>query len=279
MNSFLIVSNKIKDTDLIVAREIADKLKQLGRDVSVDVAELTENYMDKLSGKQCIIVLGGDGTMLKVSEDTKDSMIPLIGINMGTVGFLAEVEMTNLEAALISLIENRFKIEERMRLSGSVYVKGQCVKSADALNDVVLSRHGDLQIIGYRVFVNGMYLTDYHADGVIVSTPTGSTGYNMSAGGSIVEPSAQLVVLTPVCPHSMAARSVLLSATDKVEVVILKAQGERNLSAGVYFDGGKSVILGENDKVVISRSALVTRLIRLSELSFLEVLHKKMNES
>ena len=166
-----------------------------------------------------------------------------------------------------------------MRICGEVYKNGECVKKADALNDVVLSRNGDLQVIGYRVSVNGLHLTDYHADGVILSTPTGSTGYNMSAGGSIVEPGASLLVLTPVCPHTMAARSVLLSAEDEVEVMVMRSTGDRHLQAGAYFDGGKSVLLDESDKVIIKKSDRTTKLIRLSEKSFIEVLQKKMNET
>ena len=279
MKSFMIVSNPIKDADLRTAHAVREKILAIDGSIKVDISGLDDNYIDRLDGMDCIIVLGGDGTMLRVSEHTNDIDIPLIGINMGTIGFLAEVEMGNVEQALKALIEDKFKTEERMRICGEVYKNGECVKKADALNDVVLSRNGDLQVIGYRVSVNGLHLTDYHADGVILSTPTGSTGYNMSAGGSIVEPGASLLVLTPVCPHTMAARSVLLSAEDEVEVMVMRSTGDRHLQAGAYFDGGKSVLLDESDKVIIKKSDRTTKLIRLSEKSFIEVLQKKMNET
>lgn len=164
-----------------------------------------------------------------------------------------------------------------MMLAGIVTCNGKVSSQLSALNDIVLIRRGDFQIIGYRIYVNGQYLNDFYGDGIILSTPTGSTGYNLSAGGPIVEPKAQLIVLTPVSPHSLSTRSIILSVEDRIEVEILPPKGEKNVEVGVCFDGGDDGILHSGDKVEIFRSPQVTRIIKLSDAGFLEVLHQKMS--
>ena len=278
MNRIAIVTNEIKDKDLLFAKKIRDSIEKKYPDVQVSITEMNEVSKNTIGQAKCIMVLGGDGTMLRVAKDTIDFDIPLIGINLGAVGFLAEVEQNNIDEAIKLLIADEYNLETRMMLEGSVVREGQVIKKQVALNDVVLSRRGDLQLIGYRVLVNGTYLNDFYADGIILSTPTGSTGYNMSAGGSIVEPMAILIMLTPVCPHTLSTRSIVLSASDKVEVMILPPKGNKESEVGAYFDGGQSEIISQGDSVIIEKSAKSIKLCRLSSQSFLEILQKKMNE-
>jgi NAD+ kinase len=148
---------------------------------------------------------------------------------------------------------------------------------AHALNDVVVARQGGLKILPYDVYVNGQYLTRYQADGVIIATPTGSTGYNMSAGGPIVEPEAKLILLTPICPHTLSPRSIILSAEDTIEILIGYGRNGEVLEASVNFDGSAEHILQSGDCIRVSQSGQTTSLATIRQSGFLENLHRKMN--
>lgn len=277
MKKISIVTNRIKDPAMKLAKKIAGMVSEISKDCKTLVLDLDDMDLKAVEGSDCVLVLGGDGTLLTVAKKTLSSKIPLIGVNLGTIGFLAEIEKKNIKPALEKLLKDDYVIEDRMMLTGEVIKTGKSVTKSSALNDVVLSRMGEQQLIGYRVYVNGLYLNDFYADGIILSTPTGSTAYNMSAGGSIVEPRAKLIMLTPVCPHTLSTRSIVLSATDKVTVEILESKGEKEVEVGVNLDGANAGILTTGDKVVISKAKNVTRLCRLSDMSFLEILQKKMN--
>lgn len=288
MEHFYIITNKPKDEQLKVTGEIVSFLEANGKRCSVCVRDkATWDYQKRTEAAEseihvphdtdCILVLGGDGTLLQAAADTMDLDIPLLGINLGTLGFMAEVEKTGIEHALQALIDDHFKVEERMMLDGQIYCGGQIQKKHPALNDIVLTRSGSLKIVTYEIYVNGQFLNRYHADGVIVSTPTGSTGYNMSAGGPIVEPTAKILLLTPICPHTIGARSIVLSSEDEIEIKIKSRNGEKQ-QLEVNFDGSFTQNLFSGDSITICRSKRVTKFLRLSEVSFLEVLHKKLNE-
>lgn len=284
MKRFYIMPNHLKDVDLKIAFSVREELYRCDSGVEVVVEEKIE---ERTSGciaadTECVIVLGGDGTMIRAANDILDLGIPLIGINLGTLGYLTEIEQDHIPDAMRRLIADDYHIEERMMLAGVADCKGEGTGAADgkavsALNDVVLTRRGDFQIIGYRVSVNGKYLNDFYADGIILSTPTGSSGYNLSAGGSIVDPMARLIVLTPVCPHTISNRSIILSPEDKIEIEILPPRGEKPVEVEACFDGVGHGILHPGDKVTVFRSSRVTKMIKLSDVGFLEVLHKRLS--
>lgn len=284
MKRFYIMPNHLKDVDLKIAFSVRDELYRCDPGVEVMVEEKIE---ERTSGRiaadtECVIVLGGDGTMIRAANDIVGLGIPLIGINLGTLGYLTEVERDNIPDAMRRLVADDYHIEERMMLAGVADCKEEGMGAADtkaisALNDIVLTRCGDFQIIGYRVFVNGKYLNDFYADGIILSTPTGSSGYNLSAGGSIVEPRARLIVLTPVCPHTISNRSIILSPEDKIEIEVLPPRGEKPVEVEVCFDGVGQGILHPGDKVTVFRSSQVTKMVKLSDAGFLEVLHKRLS--
>ncbi len=269
-----IISNSLKDKDLKVACLAADKLKQLG--VESSISDLCEDH-ELPNDKDVMIVIGGDGSMLSAAKRMKGTVTPLLGINLGNVGFLTEVELNDMDECFRKLANEEYSISERMMLAGSCTAAGCKEEEKQALNDIVLSRHGDLQVAGYRIYVNGSFLADYYADGVIISTPTGSTAYNMSAGGPIVSPSARLIVLTPVCPHSLNSRSIVFSERDELSVEILDARGGKRSKVGVSFDGGQSRILGCGDRLEAKASAQVTKMIKIYDDGFLQVLNKKMS--
>lgn len=278
------IANPTKDAELKTAHAIRDYLTGRGKTCIINVGARKKGqegytYNGQVSADiDCIIVLGGDGTLLQAATDLADRKIPFLGINMGTLGFLAEVGQTEFEGALLKLIENKYEIEERMMLVGWSF-KGQELKDdAVALNDIVITRKGSLQIINFNIYVNGQFLHRYHADGVIVSTPTGSTGYSLSAGGPVVEPGAELILLSPICPHSMQSRSIVLSPADTVTVEIESGRDGEAQEVEAIFDGCHKVALRTGERIEIQKSGQTTRIVKLSQVSFLEVLHRKMSD-
>lgn len=284
MRQFFIVTNTDKDPKLETTHRIEAFLLKHGCKVSLLAREqnndgIEEGQIDVPEGTECIIVLGGDGTLLRTARDTAQYDIPLFGINLGNLGFLTEVGVDGMEACLLQLIQDDLEIEERMMLDGTVLHQGQPVWNTHALNDIVVHRMGKMMVLSLEVIVNGMLLNRYLADGIMVATPTGSTGYSMSAGGPIVEPRAKLMVLTPICPHTLNTRSIILSAEDRVEIRIGLGRDGQNQQADVNFDGGKTYCLESGDVVSMGRSEQVIKLARTNRISFLETLHKKMSES
>lgn len=285
MKNFLIITNRTKDPDGKVTREIVDYLKAHDAvGITDEGSKLTgEGYTEVSRVPQdidCVIVLGGDGTMLQAAIDLIERDIPFVGINLGTLGFLSEVNRSDIRTALDSLLMDRYEIEKRMMLLGEVYSGDHRKESFCALNDIVITRKGSMRINYFNIFVNGQHLHRYHADGILVATPTGSTGYSLSAGGPIVNPSAKLMVLTPICPHSMQNRSIVFSAEDQITIEIEEKKEQMGSSEiEVIFDGGHQIALEPGDCVCIGQSKKTTGIVKLRKESFLEILNKKLGES
>lgn len=283
MKHFMIVTNKEKDLGLAKTEEICRYLREEGCSVSVYADEISEKEWKEIlaqEGKKAtgMLVLGGDGTFLRAARDTVESAVPVLGINLGTLGYLTEVEQGNLKPALKQLVDGNYTLEERMLLSGQVIRNQKKIMETCALNDVTITRNGRLQMLYFQIYVNGKLLKEYHADGIIVATPTGSTGYNLSAGGPIVEPSAKVTLLTPVCAHTLQTRSVILRAEDRIVIRIREREGKTVQPVEVCFDGNKNLALMPEDEVHITKSDMVTSIIKLKETSFLDVLNRKMSE-
>ena len=284
MEHFYLIANPTKDAELKTAHSIRDYLTGRGKTCIIDVGARKKGqegytYNGRISAEtDCIIVLGGDGTLLQAATDLAERRIPFLGINMGTLGFLAEVGQTEFEGALDKLIKNEYEIEERMMLAGKSFNRREMIDEAVALNDIVITRKGSLQIINLNIYVNGQFLHRYHADGVIAATPTGSTGYSLSAGGPVVEPGAELIVLSPICPHSMQSRRIVLSPKDTVTVEIESGRDGEIQEVEAIFDGCHKVALCTGEKIEIRKSGQTTGIVKLSQVSFLEVLHRKMSD-
>ena len=278
MKHFLVIANKAKDPERRYTDRILSYLRERGAQADCRINERETDTVRVPEGIECAIVLGGDGTLLKAAGDLMEREIPLLGVNLGTLGYLAEVEIGSIEPALDKLLCGDYTKEARMMLSGGVFREGKCVVRDYALNDIVISRRGSLQVLHFHIYVNGRFLNGYVADGMIVATPTGSTGYNMSAGGPIVEPGASLLLLTPICPHTLNTRSIVLSPED--EVVIEIPEGRENCVQTVEasFDGSHRVILNTGDKIIIQKASKTTEILKLNTESFLEIQHKKMSE-
>lgn len=273
MKHFLIYTNEHKDKNLATTRHIREYLETKGKRVTVWTGE--ENMAENVD---CMIVLGGDGTVLRAARETKHLRIPIIGVNLGTLGYMTEIETDSLEEALDRLMIGDYQQESRMMLNGRAFLSEGRTEEGWALNDIVISRRGSLQIIRFNIYVNGQFLHNYDADGVIVTTPTGSTGYNLSAGGPLVEPKARLIMLTPICPHTLNQRSIILSPEDVIEIQILQGREGRTQTVEANFDGSHVIPLSTGDRVRVVKSEESIEFIQLNRVSFLEVLHKKMTD-
>lgn len=271
MKKFGIVINEIKDPKMEVTQRIQSYLHSRGASCAMvkHAQELTEEV-------ECMLVLGGDGTMLQAAGGVAGKQIPMIGVNLGTLGYLTEIELDTLEEALEQLIIDDYVLDERIMLQGRIVRKDSVEDISPALNDISITRCGSLQIISLKIYVNGQFLCRWNADGIIISTPTGSTGYNMSAGGPIVEPGANLIVLTPICAHTLNARSIILKAEDIVEIEIDSGHNGTILQVEANSDGSERISMETGDKIFISKAENTTKIIKLSKVSFLEILHKKM---
>lgn len=275
MKRFLIVANSTKDENLTLAKEVQQYIQTHGGEAGICV---DADNIPMECDVECAVVLGGDGTMLLASYMLAGKDIPMIGINLGNVGFMTDVDPCNMEKAMDSLLNDDYRIEERMNLSGTIYHNGEEISNSIALNDIVIARSGYSRIICLRIYVNGELLDLYEADGVIVATPTGSTAYNLSAGGPIVSPNTSLILVTPVSPHSLTSKSVVFSSEDEIEVEIVPKRKSQKEEAIATFDSRGYEELQPGDRIRIRRSSKTTKLVKIYPTSFYEVLRSKMGE-
>ena len=282
MKYFYVISNLSKDYVLDVQDEVQNCLEKRGA-----VCRFMTGHERMKNGRhtpseyvpedtQCIITIGGDGTLIQAARDLAGRNIPMLGVNRGHLGFLNQVDRTeDIDAAMDALVNDRFRLERRMMLRGTVFHEGKPVFQDIALNEIVLTRQDVLQMLHFQVYLNDTFFNEYMADGIIAATPTGSTAYNLSAGGPIVAPGAQLMLLTPICSHSISARSIVLSPEDRISIRLVKWSGGKSYSA--VFDGDQVFPLHYGEKLEICRAPKYTTLIQLKNVSFLENIRQKMN--
>ncbi len=219
-----------------------------------------------------VLVLGGDGTMLNAARLVSERAVPILGVNMGGLGFLTEVSLDQLYPALEKVLAHEFSLDERLMLQASIHRHGEDVARATVLNDVVVSKGTLARMIEIQITVDGQSVTSLRGDGVIVSTPTGSTAYSLSSGGPIMHPSVQGLILTPICPHTLTHRPLLIPSYVSVEVSLTS----RDEGAMTTFDGQVVVSMTQGDTVTIRASDHRTQLIRFPDRTYYEVLRKKL---
>ena len=359
MKKFVIIVNALKDRHLAETKKICSYIRKQGAECRYLVSVDEQDGIQKVSAKsipqdtECILVLGGDGTLIRAARDTVECGIPLIGINLGTLGYLCELEISDVYDAVGAIMQDQYMLEERMMLSGGkmnpaeteltggVSVKkasglaertgisaertdisaertGGLEEKADisaersgglkektdilaevdilaekaashnesaengsyyALNDIVIHRTGSLSLVSLDVYVNGRYLNTFKGDGIIFATPTGSTGYNLSAGGPIVDPKAQLLLLTPINSHTLTPRSIVIDPQDEVVVEVGSRRAQRDETVEVSFDGDHGCWLQVGERFKIQRAKEQARILKFSKVSFLEILRKKMQSN
>ena len=291
MKHFYLIANPSKREAVQVAEHITRYLRARGAVCQGSAQEKRREgaaygYTDQkriAKNTQCVITLGGDGTLIQAARDLVDLQIPMIGVNMGTLGYLTQVARGEaLSPMLDALLKDNFRLERRMMLEGTVVREDKngagSMAPADrkcgiALNDIVFTRRDVMQVLKFQVYVNGELLNEYTADGMIVATPTGSTAYNLSAGGPIVTPGAKLIVLTPICPHSINSRSIILSHQDEVGIRVLKNVGQKQMAV---FDGDQVIELDGSEVLKIRESEKNTALILLKDVPFLVNIREKL---
>lgn len=248
--------------------------------LSKEVAELLDmSYLsadpDELTSKiDVAVTLGGDGTLLGVARLVAQHKIPILGINMGHVGFLTEVELGDLFTDLECFHNKEYDIDVRMMLEAKVIRNEKVLTEFLALNDIVITKGPFARLIRLKTYANEAYVDTYPADGLIISTPTGSTAYSLSAGGPIIRPDMNLLLLTPICPHTLHSRSIILSQDDVIKVTVLADHPEVMLTV----DGQEGYKLLPKDTVIVNKSSFSTRLIRIKKRSFYDLLRKKLSE-
>lgn len=282
MKHFFIITNQQKDKELTLTKKMKAFIEEKNGTCAYYATEGKKGIdvipeLDEIPKEtECIFVLGGDGTLIRAAVRLVERNIPLIGVNLGTLGYLCELEAKDVFPTIERLMQDNYVVEERMMLTGHGEMHDGQTMERTALNEITIHRTGTLSILNLVVYVNGKYLHTFHGDGILVSTPTGSTGYNMSAGGPIVDPKASILLLTPINAHNLNAKSIVIGAEDEVMIEIGSRRIENDEAALVSFDGDSIEKLAVGDKFVIKKADATIKICKLSEESFLEILRKKM---
>ena len=224
---------------------------------------------------ECMISVGGDGTLVFASKLAMRQGIPIVGVNRGHLGFLCDLDDSTVEAAIDSLFSDDYETEDRMMLRGSINMDGKEYVIESALNDISIAAGRDMNMITLSVYINGSYLYSVDADGIVLATPTGSTAYNLSCGGPIVDPKNSVILLTPINPHAMNSKSIVLCKDDEITIELNKRHNNEDESIIITFDGDKRIEIEEGDKLVVKRSCHITKMIRFSDKSFLQRMSEK----
>ena len=278
MKKFYIVANPDKENTKNMQAAIEKYLKAHGAGVSLgkSVSGHGNPYTDPEevpADTECVITLGGDGTLIQAARDLAGRNLPMIGINLGGLGYLTQIGREgDVKELLDALLEDCYELQERMMLKGCVYRNARPVKESIALNDIVLTRDGDPRVLKLKLYVDGQFLNEFSADGMIVATPTGSTAYNLSAGGPIAQP----MILTPICPHTLTSRTIVFGADSRIRIEIPATNRGSQVAA---FDGDTLVRLENGDYIEITKAETVTRVVKLDHRSFLDILKMKMYDA
>lgn len=282
MKKIGIMPNLLRDTELATTKVIVDWLKDKGFSSYVTAhigAKIGEQstWTEEQIYNECdaIIAIGGDGTILDVAQKACLYDVPILGVNLGRLGFLADVETSDVHELLEKLLDEEVQIEERMMLRAKVIEPSGQEHYFYALNDINITRGSGSRITEFELRVNDSLLDVYPADGVIVATPTGSTAYNLSAGGPIVIPYADNIIITPICPHTIYSRAMIITGTDKIKI---HTYNYDNPHMVLTADGQSKMYITPAHNIEIDKSPYKAKLIKLSELNFFDILRKKIVE-
>ncbi|MBZ0069859.1 MAG: NAD kinase [Thiobacillus sp.] len=232
----------------------------------------TRTLHDLAVESDVVVVLGGDGTMLSMARELAPHGVPLIGINQGRLGFLTDITVEGMYAAVAEMLSGQYVAEERILLNGMVRRKGEKVFEATAFNDVVVGKGGSGRLIDLEVAINSEFVYSQRADGLVVTTPTGTTAYALSSGGPIVHPTLEAVALVPICPHTLSARPIVVSSHSRIEINLTHADDAR-----VHFDGQHYFDLNAGDHVWITRMSRSVTLLHPHSYSYYDTLRQKLH--
>ena len=281
MKTIGVITNLEKDADLKYTKILLEAIHKRGGIVKISpeisaLLNMEKTCIDEeavYKEAEVIICLGGDGTFLKVARSAQQLNKPLLGINLGNLGFLTEVEKNDIDHAVERILSDQYEVEERMMLEAAIYSSGKLINRDLALNDVVISRGALSRILHLKTYINNEYVDSFPGDGLIVSSPTGSTAYSLSAGGPIVEPDIDLVIVTPICPHILYSRSFITAGNRIVRVEV----AESNLhDAMVTIDGQMGYEIKGGDYIEIKKADTFVKMIRMNRKNFFNILRTKI---
>nr|CRH05435.1 Putative inorganic polyphosphate/ATP-NAD kinase. (ppnK) [Candidatus Magnetococcus massalia] len=283
MNSIGLITKRSDPTAVRATKELTEWLRKQGCRVTVtpeaaEDAEISEEMATRRSsenlaeGQDMVIVLGGDGTFIGAARDVMRWRVPVLGVNMGRLGFLTEIPYEEMYTYLTGFFSGRYEVEERMMLTAYVKRKNGEVLSHHALNDVVAHKGHLARMMEFQVSIDGQHVYTSRADGLIVSTPTGSTGYSLSAGGPILHPRLDTFLLMPICPHTLTNRPIAIPGDSQVEFRLTQEEPDRLLT----LDGQLGVPLLDGDSILIRRSDHTLRVLHSPERNYYDVLRDKL---
>ena len=286
MKNIVLTPNPYRDKNFQTVRSALQILKNAGAQTRLCLPFEVDRGYDlpkdlrfsrlerELPNAELVICFGGDGTILHMAKSAAKRGVPVLGVNIGTMGFIAELESSELDK-LANLVRGEYTLESRMMLDVTVQREQDILFHDICLNDVVVTKGTVARIVHLAVKCDGTTAMEMGGDGVILATPTGSTAYSLSAGGPIVEPEAQNIVITPICPHDMGSRCIM--ASDKRTITVEMARNARR-NAYLSVDGGKAIRLNIGDVVTVKKSQIVTKLVRLNQRSFYDVVNVKFRK-
>ncbi len=284
MNSIALIPNTHKNLWEESTKKLAKKILSSGKNVLID-KELKKNMKEiqgitfmefdsLINNSSMLISLGGDGTLINLAKIAAPKDIPILGINTGNLGYLVELEINEFDW-LDKIFSGNFSYDTRTMLDICVIRENIAVADFLALNEALVSKGEISRLIEIEFYADNKFINSYRADGLIIATPTGSTAYSLSAGGPIIEPNTKSVVITPVCPHSLASIPIVMSSETSFEI---KIKNHKDKDIYVTADGDKHFRLFENDMVRIKKSDFTTRLIRVKDRNFYTILRQKLEE-
>lgn len=281
MKTIGIYSNKDRDIGYNTAATLAQYIRENGGHVLLPYEIAREirydgDYEEEetvFSRSDVIVCLGGDGTFLKIARKIYPRDTPILGINLGNLGFLTEVDRSEMNASIDKVLSGNYKIEERMTLEAVITRNGEVIGKDAALNDIVISRVAISRILHIKTYINNVFVDSFPGDGLIVSSPTGSTAYSLSAGGPIVEPDIDLIIVTPICPHILYSRSFITTGGRTVKAVV---DEKYEHTAMVTVDGQQGYEIRGGDCLEVRKAVNTIKFVKMSERSFFNVLRTKI---
>ena len=287
MKRIILTPNPYRDRNFEIVRSARNILQEAGFDVRICLPFELERTSDlpkdirfcrldrELPGAFMVVCFGGDGTILHMAKAATRQGVPILGVNMGTLGFMAELESSEL-SMLRNLADGKYSFDERMMLDVTVHRDRDIIFHDICLNDVVITKGAVARIVHLNVLCDAVQAMECNGDGIILATPTGSTAYNLSAGGPVVEPEAANIIITPICAHDMVSRSIVASDKREITVGLVK---NTHRSAYLSVDGGKAFRISAGDIATVKKSHLTTKLVRLKDRSFYDVINQKFKNN
>jgi NAD+ kinase len=280
MKNIGIITNNEKDIGFAYTNMLIQSIIKHGGQAVLPTQSVTrgmdglDNEVDEICSKcDLIICLGGDGTFLKTARTAYLYNLPILGINLGSLGFLTDIEKGEIDKAVENIFDNKFNIEERMMLTYKIYKCGKLHAEDVAINDVVISRAGIPRILHLSTYIDDNFFDMFPGDGIVVATPTGSTGYSMSAGGPIAEPTSKLILVSPICPHMLYSRSFVADYERRVRICV--SDGFEH-TALVTADGQKNYEITGGDYIEIEKAHTIVKILKIHSKNFFTVLRNKI---